>query len=124
MKEMLYLFNSTHIVGKIFYERETDTWSFERLNYEPITEPAMKRFLLDYNSNCIKISFEERTFPPNRMNASELLSLIGLKHYDLWEIMKRTHGVTAFDAFWLNETPDTTWFVERYTRLKAPEKIF
>ena len=31
--------------------------------------------------------------------------------------------VTAFDAFWLNDTPDTTWFVEKYKDM-APEKIF
>ena len=122
MVEMQYIFNSMYLVGKVFYERDTDTWSFERIGYGELSKVVMERFLFDYNSACIKESFAERTFPPNRVNASELLGLIKLDHYDLWEIMKRTHGVTAFDEIWLNDTTDTSWYRDLYRN--HPEKIY
>lgn len=46
---------------------------------------------------------EERCFPPERMDAKELLEYLGLKEYDRYEIIKRTGAeLTNVDNFWVD----------------------
>ena len=44
---------------------------------------------------------EDRTFPRERMNCNDLLAWMGLDRYDVWEINRKTHGITTDDPFWL-----------------------
>ena len=42
MVEMQYIFNSMYLVGKVFYDRGTDTWSFERIGYDELSKVVME----------------------------------------------------------------------------------
>lgn len=42
-----------------------------------------------------------RVFPETRVNASELLTALGLNSYNRWAIVRKTHGVMADDEIWL-----------------------
>jgi hypothetical protein len=42
-----------------------------------------------------------RTFPRNRDNCADILAWLGLEKYDVWEINRKTQGITTDDPFWL-----------------------
>jgi len=44
---------------------------------------------------------EDRCVPPERPNIKELLASIGLDEYNVFEIVKRTHGVIYDDFEWM-----------------------
>ena len=48
-----------------------------------------------------------RVFPETRVNAEELLAALGLKSYNRWAIVRKTHGVMADDEIWLRFKGET-----------------
>lgn len=58
-------------------------------------QPFNKIVSLEY----IERFLEDRCIPRNRQNINEVLGNLGLENYDVIEILKKTHGV-SFDDFW------------------------
>jgi len=46
----------------------------------------------------------ERCFPPNRVDAEELLEELGLDRYNGWDIVQKTEGRLMTDHFWIDFT--------------------
>jgi hypothetical protein len=75
--------------------------------------PYVKNYVTGFNKQFSPemegtISLEElerwlkwRTFPPSRVNATELLEALGLNAYNRWGIVRKTHGVMADDEIWI-----------------------
>jgi len=49
-----------------------------------------------------------RTFPRNRDNCADILEWLGLEKYDIWEINRKTKGITTDDPFWLRFKAEAT----------------
>lgn len=58
-------------------------------------QPFNKIVSLEY----IERFLEDSCIPRNRQNINEVLGNLGLENYDVIEILKKTHGV-SFDDFW------------------------
>jgi len=48
----------------------------------------------------IKNCFEIRAIPKNRTNINKILNNLGLKEYDIYDVIKATHGISPSDSFW------------------------
>ena len=94
---------STKIVvqgKKVFFENYTDDFIDRAFgNYE--SPVSLKRF---------EELLEERCFPRTRGNAKEVLKSLGLDTYNVYEIVKRTHGAMFDDTYWFKfEGEDLTY---------------
>lgn len=96
-------------------ESNSVTWAFRDKNGNIILNNRNKRL----HHRIIRNWLEERVFPPDRQNADEILSKLGLTEYDLVSILKRTHAKNRYDKFWINfyqnlNHPDTKEDKRRY----------
>lgn len=53
------------------------------------------------NYNWVEKFLIHRTFPRERGNCRDILNFLGLDRYNIWDICRKTHGVTSDDPFWL-----------------------
>ena len=110
LKDVWYLFNEDFYVGKFIYDEEKDEF-FSIIESEgELTEQAIDRLKLNQGSDMIKFSLEERCFPPNRIDARELLRELGLIEYDRWEILKRINLCNVNDNLWISKVKDGSLF--------------
>ena len=69
-------------------------------------QPFNKIVSLEY----IERFLEDRCIPRNRQNINELLVNLGLENYDVIEILKKTHGISFDDFWWIKfENEDLNW---------------
>lgn len=109
--EKLYIYIKDICVGELLYDRSTETYKFNQMTYGKEQDRAIYDLLLDCGSNGIRVGLEERYVPPYRDNIREILEMVGLHHYDRWELIRRTNGVVVTDPIWFGETPDMgAWF--------------
>ena len=53
---------------------------------------------------------ERRSIPQNRNNIDEILFNLGLNEYNMLDILKKTHGVSFDDFWWIKfENEDLNW---------------
>ena len=52
---------------------------------------------------------KKRIFPWNRMGCKEILEMMGLPDYNVWEIVKRTNACLMEDPFWLRFSEDESF---------------
>ena len=57
--------------------------------------------LIEPDFTWLEKFLKARTFPRDRHNCEDILSWMGLEKYDIWEINKKTKGITTDDPFWL-----------------------
>ena len=108
--ESLNIFIRSVLVGELCYNRSSDTYSFNRMSNSPEAQRVIDKLLLDCGSDGIKVGLQDRFAPPERVNIDELLAMLGMSSYDLWEIIKRTKGVCVVDPIWFSEDYNITWF--------------
>lgn len=107
-----YLFNGLIYCGILSYDLDKAKFSFKLENDCPRARAAIRRLNLDKDTKWCRETILERVFPPNRVNARELLNAIGLIDYDAWEIVKYVHLVsTTGDMLWMDKVKDPSgWY--------------
>ena len=58
----------------------------------------------------LKSIFETRVFSKKRPDKDKLLEKLNLKEYDVYDIVKATHGVMVDDRFWFKFDEEKTCF--------------
>lgn len=113
--EKLNVYIEDIFVGELYYNRALSEFSFKRYGYGEKTDRVVNELLLNRGSDLIKVALSERYVSPDRVNIDEILAMLGLQEYDLWEIIKRTKGVVVSDPIWFSEeNEDGTWFWEKH----------
>lgn len=103
--EELYIYQRDKVAGLLHYDRQANTYSFDRYDFSDDTKLAIEKLSLAYPSMAIDVALSERFVPPDRVNITEILGWLELDYYDRWEIIKRTNGVCVVDPIWFGETP-------------------
>lgn len=109
MVERLHIFYADEYIGELEHDTNGDTYKYE--SKSDSKGAKMWVFLTNADTDRFKETlYDTRVFPPERVNARELLHQIGLIEYDPWEIMKRIHFVSD-DFFWAHKEmkPELFW---------------
>jgi len=86
--------------------------TFARLTNNPHALPLYlygdpKLDIIEPDFGWLEKFLQARTFPRNRDNCADILAWLGLEKYDIWEINRKTKGISTDDPFWLRfETRD------------------
>lgn len=127
--EIYYIFNADKYVGVLTRTPE-GKYSFVQEKFGFLENKLVNTLGLN-SSDAIYYNFiEERVFPPNRVNATELLSKLGLLSYDCWEISKKINAIRQGDCYWMSKSkddgplfwkkhPSAYWVKDSYIKLKA-----
>lgn len=110
MLDNWYLFNRDVYVGILTYNEESKKFSFRKENEGKLVDEAIKLLNLDRDSDAIWFMLEDRCFPPDRVNARELLDELNLIEYDKWSILKKTHLCDYNDNIWMSKEKDGSQF--------------
>lgn len=107
------VFNFVYPVGTLIYDEIKKVFSFEPLPDadEGRLKHTYRRLNANEDSDVLKETLFDRIFPPNRVNARELLDEMGLAEYDPWEIIKLNHLQNCNDMIWMSKgtNPDEFW---------------
>lgn len=71
--------------------------------------PYIFELALDNNADMdkiINIWIKERVFPKNRINNRKLLKGLGLRRYNITDIVKKTHCSLITDPYWISFSED------------------
>ena len=110
MLDNWYLFNRDVYVGILTYDEESKKFSFKKENEGELVDQAIKRLKLNGSSENMWFTFEDRCFPPDRIDARELLDAMGLIEYDRWSILKKTQLCSYNDNIWMSKEKDGSQF--------------
>lgn len=74
-----------------------------KINIISYSSDPVKQIFQCKNLDCFQFMeiLESRCIPRNRANISEILKIYGLSTYDVIEILKKTHGLSQNDYFWI-----------------------
>lgn len=110
MIEKLHVFYGDEFIGDISHDTNGN-----RYHYEPKSESFGAKLWAD-KTNALRgddwfkdFLENERVFPPNRVDAREMLRRAGMLEYNPWEIMKYGHFISA-DLFWAHKDMTPEWF--------------
>ena len=98
-KMKLLFFDKEELCTEIIVDKEQHTISV--INH---TEDIMKRAFgnkMAVSWEDLEMFLESRCFERNRLDKTILLKDIGLKTYDVWEIIKKTKGKKEEDNQWI-----------------------
>ena len=91
----LQLFDKENLVADIYIENGV----FKIEKYDK--RIGHQLFLADnIDFNIFKDIISTRVFSDKRPDLKELLEQLGLKEYDLYDIIRKTHGLMFFDYLW------------------------
>ncbi len=98
-------------VGELTYNVADKKFSFNR--YENVTNrthlPLGMYSYINWNHNYkpthddIVFWLSDRVVPKERQNIDEILRVMGLIDYDMWELCRRTRAMCMEDYFWLSK---------------------
>lgn len=95
--------------GKLLYYKRYDVW-------------CMKMFYLPHLTVTGEMMFDflqERVVPRTRENINEILADCGLREYNVYELVKITHGTDRNDKIWIKfDGEDLSWEKLRSTWMK------
>ena len=107
--------NKDDLIAKVAITNNRKTVNIERFCDIPAIQPFCGS-KLDLERVYEFISY--RCFEEGRPDKDELLSLLGLKEYNPWEIVKVTHGRLWEDFLWIRFPGETiTWKDVSYGRV-------
>lgn len=104
------VFNKKEYVGVLIYDDVKKTFSFELKNHSEKAIEGYKLLNADKDQDWFKETLFDRVFPPNRIDARELLNAIGLLEYDAWEIIKYVQLSNCNDLIWMTKGDDPEEF--------------
>lgn len=84
----------------------------ELIRVETYTNIAYKQPFLKkpVTFEYVKGFLEKRVVSPDKSNINEVLAQLGLKEYNIIEILKKTHGTNFDDFLWVKfDNSNTTW---------------
>lgn len=101
------VFDKDTLLAKVSVDFDSQQVSLQQFSNNPVDRP----FLYDSATVEDVLNFLEfRCFPRTRFNCQELLSDLGLTHYNPLEIVRRTHGLQLEDFVWVKfEGEDLTY---------------
>lgn len=115
MKDNVYLYNKDKYVGILTYDSDKSEYSFKQEGFGELENLTMDYMALNSCSMGIECAISERVMPRNRINVNELLRMLGLDYYDMWEIFKKINGICYKDTVWISEEKiDGSWFFENH----------
>lgn len=109
------VFDKTDYVGVLIYDEDKKTFDFEFKGTTERAKEAYEHLNADKDQNWFRETILDRVFPPNRVNARELLRAIGLLEYDAWEIVKYVQLVSCNDLIWMTKGSDPNEFYTVHT---------
>lgn len=109
------VFNKKEYVGVLIYDEDKKTFSFQLKNHSEKAIEGYECLNADKDQNWFKETIFDRVFPPNRVDARELLRAIGLLEYDAWEIVKYVQLVSCNDLIWMTKGNDPNEFYRVHT---------
>lgn len=109
------VYNKKEYVGVLIYDEEKKTFDFELKNRSEKAMEAYHNLNADKDQKWFRDTIFDRVFPPNRVNARELLRVIGLLEYDAWEIVKYVQLVSCNDLIWMTKNNDPEEFYKVHT---------
>jgi len=91
---------------------ESKVATFEKLTDNPNSLPLYlygdpKLDIIEPDFTWLEKFIKARTFPRNRDNCADILAWLGLEKYDIWEINRKTKGISTDDPFWLRFKTET-----------------
>lgn len=107
--EQFHVFGTDEYIGEIIHDSNGDKLSFEpHGNGEWLRK--FEKYAFDTPLTFKEVIYGERIFPPERVNARELLHQMGMLEYNPWEILKFNH-MTSNDFFWMHDElkPEMFW---------------
>lgn len=115
MVDRVYLYNQDKYVGILTHDTVMNTYLFKQEEFGDLEDRTVEYLSLNSRSQAIEVAIQERVAPRDRININELLPLVGLDHYDMWEIFKRINGICYKDTVWVSESKeDPSWFFENH----------
>lgn len=106
------VFNKKEYVGVLIYDDVKKSFSFELKNHSPMAIEGYKCLNADKDAEWFKETLFDRVFPPDRIDARELLNAIGLLEYDAWEIIKYVQLSSCNDLIWMTKGTDPEEFYD------------
>lgn len=86
-------------VSRVWFDFRTEQVTFENYVNDILWCPFGKKTSATFGD--LETFWEERCFPRTRVNAKEVLRLLGVDYYDPYDIVRKTHGVQNEDFCWL-----------------------
>lgn len=125
MIESYYLYNLNYYVGMLSYDTENNEYSFVKEGNGKYVDRAIRQMSLDCGSEAIECAISERVFPEERLNASELLALLGMEYYHMWTIFKKINGINQKDTLWISkEKNNGEWFWNNHPHSEFARTFF
>lgn len=119
-----YVFNGLVYCGILTYNEETKEFSFKIENDCPRTHGVIRDLNLDKDAAWCRETILDRVFPPNRVNANEILRKAGLLEYDAWKLVKLAHLMGVNDQIWMDKVKDPNgWYKYHVLSEVVPKEI-
>lgn len=97
------VFNHFDYVGKLIYDTNTTEFSFKYLGTSDAAYGTREIINWDKDPKWFKETLFDRVCPPDRVDIREILRSVGLKHYDAWELLKKSHMSSYNDLIWMQK---------------------
>lgn len=104
--ELLDYSNNNAFMGYVYYNPETDKFSITLADDYTGKYPdlyfriCIQRGLKEMPQDMVDEFIEERVLPPNRQGLSDILQRIGLKEYNIHDIIVYNKGISDVDRLW------------------------
>lgn len=97
-------------IGDMYHDSRNDSYRYEQKTFTPAAETWNIATNAKLSSKIFRDTlYHTRVFPPNRVDAREMLRRLNLFDYDPWQIMLKSHFI-AQDFCWAHEEYCPEWF--------------
>ena len=106
MLESYNFLKKDKIIGILSYDTETKKFSFKKISKNkkdyPLPFFIHTPFNDDVEDDILYNYLEERVIDKNNMGINEVLDMLGLSEWNLYDILKYNNGKTNRDMFWID----------------------
>ena len=111
MVETYHMFVKDKHVGDLTHDTSGDKYIYKQIlfNDEDADFFNYKTNALESPERFRETLYDDRIFPPDRIDARQILQALGLFEYNPWEIFKLTQMISG-DTIWMSKDLNGEWF--------------
>lgn len=106
------VFYKLEYIGILTYNTDTKYFTFEYKGNSDKAYEIYKYLNGDKDKDWLRETIFDRVFPPERVDARQLLAEMGLPKYDAWEIVKKCRLTSVNDLVWMTKGTDPMEFYD------------